>query len=573
VIRRSRRRTAEKKEGVPAAQPAGVSKKIPDNSIETGKVNKKLLIMDMTIGEAAEGIILADLKGRITYANKSFLKMFGCDSAADALWRPLASFFKSQKQAPVLIKKVLSGEGWSGTVRAVRQNGEVFYARVSVIQIINPDNTSLCIQSSFTDVTEGRRTEQRLRAMNRELLKANRKLAAMAYRDSHTGLYSHRIYDGLIEAEYQRSKRHKRPLSIMLIDVDFFKSINDVYGYIFGDAVLKQLANKFMEMTRSSDVVIRFGGEEFIIVLPETSREKALWLGRRIFQGIDRAAFGQGAKKVQIKVSAGLVSYPEDDIKSPFDMFALAEQCIKKAKSEGGSRICSPPAVGARRRSAGSPANITVIKSKLADLAARMNQSLVETIFEFARGADAENSHFMGHGVHASVLAGDIAARMGFSDDEIKKIEQAALLCNIGKLGLNKSVLYKKGEWSEADMEMYKKHIDYGLEILAMVPPLGALMPLIKYHHERWDGKGYPEALKENKIPLGARIISAADVYAALVSDRPFRKAFSERKALKIMSEESGKIFDPAVVGILREVIAGKASPRPKKTRGAKERK
>ncbi|MCD6311598.1 MAG: diguanylate cyclase, partial [Elusimicrobia bacterium] len=216
------------------------------NSVETTKLNKKLLIMDMAVGSSAEGIIITGMEGRLTYANKSFLKMFGCNSDGDALWRPLSSFFQHRKKAAELIKKARSGEGWSGTIRAVKRNGELLYARLSANTIINPDSTSLCIQLSFIDVTKERNLEQKLRAMNRELVKANKKLSQMAYRDSHTGLYSHRIYGSLIESEYQRAKRHRRPLSLMLMDVDFFKSINDVYGYIFGDVVLKQLAKKLV---------------------------------------------------------------------------------------------------------------------------------------------------------------------------------------------------------------------------------------------------------------------------------------------------------------------------------------
>ncbi len=540
-----------------------VSKKYLCNSAKIRKLNKKLLIMDMAVGSSAEGVIISGLDGRLTYANKSFLKMFGnVQDPGDVMWRPFSSFFQYRKKALEIMKKVRSGESWTGTVKAVKQNGEVFYAKVSSNLVRNSDNTPLCLQASFSDVTKDHDLEQKLKAMNRELVKANKKLSHMAYRDSHTGLYSHRIYDSLIESEYQRAKRHGRPLSLMFIDVDFFKSINDVYGYIFGDVVLKQLAKKLVETTRSSDIAIRFGGEEFIIVLPETSREKALWLGKRIFNGIAATEFGKGKNKVRLKISAGVASYPEDGMKCPADMFTLAEKFVKKAKLRGGARLCSGSDVREKRESAAQPDNITTLKKKLTALSGRMSQSLIETLFEFARGTESKDSHFIGHSKGISLLSRDIAVSMHLPETEIKKIEQAALLCNIGKTGLKKTLLSKKGKWSAGDMEAYKKHIIYGVEILALVRHLRRLIPLVRAHHERWDGMGYPEGLKGNKIPPGSRIIAVADAYTALVSDRPGRKAFSSAAALKMIMRGSGKNFDPAVVKILREVMSRRINNR-----------
>jgi len=501
------------------------------------------------------GVLMSDLDGRIIDCNDS-ITVTGGYNRKELLGMKLSELCSDSAERKKMFSE-LKEEGFvSNFSTGFRlKSGDVVDVSLSISRIKTENKTR------FLSVIFNLKETQKLEALNKEIALANRKLRRLAYRDSRTGLFTHRVYDEFVKKEYQRAKRHDRPLSLMMVDVDFFKTINDVYGHDTGDLVLKQLAQKLVSATRSSDVVIRFGGEEFVILLPETSMSKALWLGDRLLRSVVSSNFGKGKQKIKLKISAGLVSYPADDIKRASDMFAAADKCLKLAKLRGGAKICSSRDFDESRpalKTSPHSSQIAEIKDKLSRLSLRMGQALVETIFEFAKGTKGKGKYFIGHSEEVSSLARDIAAGLKLPEAEIEEIAMAAFLCNIGKIGIKSALLSKKGKWSAADMAEYKMHIKYTVEILRMVPAFRSLILLVRAHHERWDGKGYPDGTDGINIPLGARVIAVADAYTALISERPYRKAYSRAKALKIMRAGMKKNFDPFFVEILGKVLARK---------------
>ncbi len=398
-----------------------------------------------------------------------------------------------------------------------------------------------------------------MKSLNKELLKTNIKLKQLALRDSLTNLYNHRYFAEAIEAEFMRAKRHSLPLSVIMLDVDYFKSINDVYGHQFGDLVLKQLAKQLTLMVRKYDTVIRFGGEEFIIITPGAGKDIALILAQRLLEVIKLNNFGDKTHKVKLKLSVAVACFPEDKIHKGCDFIGIAEYILNKVKESGGDRVYSLDSIGKGKlsglKATEAEEDIKGLKDKLDKLTKRANQSLAEAIFAFAKTIDIKD-HYTGEHVEKTVhYAMEIAKAKNLSEEEIEKIRQAAILHDLGKIGISERILLKRKGLTPKEYEEIKKHPQIGADILRPIHFFHAIIPLILHHHERWDGKGYPYGLKGEEIPLGARIIAIADTYEALTSDRRYRKACSQKEAISKIKKVSGTQFDQEIVKVFLDII------------------
>ncbi|MEW6171346.1 MAG: HD domain-containing phosphohydrolase, partial [Candidatus Omnitrophota bacterium] len=402
------------------------------------------------------------------------------------------------------------------------------------------------------EIAQRKNTEEDKQELTKELIKTNKKLKQLALKDIHTGLFNHRYLEEIIDLEFHRAKRAYHPLSLILIDIDYFKSINDVYGHKFGDLVLKQFAIHLKKIVRRYDIIIRYGGEEFMILCPGTYRATALILAQRILDNIILENFGDGKYKVKMKLTLAVASYPEDKVVNGMGLVEIVDKIMNKAKEHGGNRIYSSLDIKKKTEIIGNnieeKGNVKILKEKLEKITKRANQGLAESIFAFAKTIELKD-HYTGEHVEKTVqYTTEIARVLGLSKDEVERIRQAAMVHDLGKIGISEKILLKKAKLTKKEFEVIKKHPQIGVDIIRPIQFLHDIIPLIFYHHERWDGKGYPSGLKGEEIPFGARIIALADVYQALTSNRPYRKAYSKQKALKIIKESSGSQFDPKVV-------------------------
>ncbi len=411
----------------------------------------------------------------------------------------------------------------------------------------------------FASVLERRRMDEDIQNLNKELLKANGKLKQLALRDPHTGLYNHRYFEDVITSEFVRAKRHDHPLSVIMLDIDYFKSINDVYGHHFGDLVLKQLSVQLKRMVRKYDTVIRFGGEEFIIITPGAGQEIALILAQRLLEVIKLYNFGDKQHKVKLKLSVAVAAFPEDKIVRGIDFIKITEYILSKAKEIGGDRVYSSRDLKRKkpllRRKHDRAADVKLLRGKLGKLTKRTNESLAEAIFAFAKTIEIKD-HYTGAHVEKTVhYATKIAEALGLTKEEAEKIRQASILHDLGKVGISEKILLKKTKLTKKEYEAIKNHSQIGVDILRPIHFFHEILPLILHHHERWDGKGYPEGLKEEETPIGARIIAVADAYEALTSDRRYRRACSKKIAVEKIKKSSGTQFDPKIVKEFLEVL------------------
>jgi HD-GYP domain-containing protein (c-di-GMP phosphodiesterase class II) len=267
--------------------------------------------------------------------------------------------------------------------------------------------------------------------------------------------------------------------------------------------------------------------------------------------------FGDKKNEVKLKISMSVVSYPEDRANNAMDMVKTAEQLLSNAKQDGGGRVYSTLDKKRRHKehNHSNAAEVSLLRQRLEKLNRQANQNLVESIFAFAKTLEVKD-HYTGEHTEKTVkYATDIASALALTRHEIDTIRQAAILHDLGKVGISENILNKKSKLTKKELEEIRRHPSIAADILRPVHILNAIIPLILHHHERWDGKGYPDGLKGEEIPVGARIVAIADVYQALISNRPYRKAFSKKDAIKIIEDASGTQFDPKIAGIFLGII------------------
>ena len=391
----------------------------------------------------------------------------------------------------------------------------------------------------------------------KKLLALQKRFKRLSLEDSHTGLYNHRYLMYRIDAEFARAKKINLPLSVLMVDLDYFKSINDTYGHRFGDLVLWQFARQLKRTLRKEDVTARFGGDEFVVILVDTNNVTAKVVGRKILERISEYAFGNKKYSINLKISIGIASYPVHKAQKAIDLIDIADRNLNVAKEFGGGRLILSAGNKEGRKELGreDEKRVSVLKKRVANLAKRANQSLVEAIYALAKTMKFKD-RYSGKNIEKSLyFAKEIAKAAGFMPREVNLIGHAAMLHDLGKVGIKENILFKEGKLEKSEYKKVKAHPQIAIDILRPIHFLRDVLPWIAHHHERWDGKGYPDGLKGEEIPLGSRIIAITDVYQALISNRSYRRAYGKKKVIKIIKEASGTKFDPKIVDIFLNIL------------------
>lgn len=409
------------------------------------------------------------------------------------------------------------------------------------------------------------------KALNMQWLSLSNKtlitrLKELSLKDPLTGLYNYRYLRERLFSEFKRAKRYINPLSIVMVDIDYFKSVNDIYGHQYGDLIIKEIAHTLIKFSRSFDIVTRYGGEEFIILLPDTNKEGAIISAERLLYRISEHIFDEKSNKIKLKVSMGISSFPEDGANTESEFLDFADKALRSAKELGGNRLFTFKRISdndiKKITQRGGKDNIYKLKEKLSKLENRVNQTLLESIYAFAKTIEAKDYYTGEHAENMVALAVMIGKALNLSGYEIDNLEHAAILHDLGKIGIPDNILHKKGKLSSKEYTIIKKHPQIGAEIIRSIHFLKDVAPIVLYHHERFDGMGYSSGLKGNEIPLGARIIAIADVYQALISDRPYRKAYSKKDALKIIADSAESHLDPDIVKVFLSAMKPKKNRR-----------
>lgn len=416
---------------------------------------------------------------------------------------------------------------------------------------LNPEELKLALKRALK--------MQKLSSDNRGLLE---KLKSLSLTDSHTGLYNHRYLMERLAKEIARARRYIFPLSILMLDIDYFKSINDIYGHQYGDSILKEFGMFLTLMARENDIVVRYGGEEFVILLPDTNKEGAILFGHRLLERISRHVFDPQGKKLMLKVSIGQSGFPEDGIDTADGLVNAADNALQNAKKLGRNRLSTSKKLIEKdieniikKRKEGK---IKQIKEKISRIAERADKPVLESIHAFAKAIKARDHYTVEHVKAMVSLVTELGRKMKLPPEKIKDLEHAAILHDLGKVGISDKILHKRSRLTKGEYEKIKKHPEIGGDIVKPIRSLDGVIPMILFHHERYDGLGYSSGLKGERIPIGARIVAIADAYQALISDRPYRKAYGQKEAIEIIKSGSGSQFDPQVVRAFLKIAGGK---------------
>jgi len=540
----------------------GLIQDITERKYIARELEKRQQDLEIILDSVPALIFYKDRENRMVHINKIFAEFMGLKKekiegkSCFELWpRDLAEhYWRDDKEV------IESGKPKLGIVEPMGTTKGEIWVQTDKIPYRDEKGDIAGVIGFAIDITDRKRAEEKLVELNRELVRSNERLSQLALRDPHTGLFNHRYLQDVIEAEFYRAKRYAHPFSVMLLDVDYFKSINDVYGHIFGDLVLKQLARQLKRLVRQYDIVVRYGGEEFMIISPGIDRSGVLRLAQRLLDAINLYNFGDKTHTVKIKLSIAVASYPEDKVVKGIDLVEITDQILNKVKDYGGNNVYSSLDIKKKtQRSFKKPkSDIGFLKGKIEKLTRRSNQNLIEAVFAFAKTIELKDQYTGEHVEKTVSFATEISRALNLPEDEVELIKQAAMLHDLGKIGISEKILIKKSKLVKEEFEEIKRHPQIGVDIIRPIKFFHNIIPLILYHHERWDGRGYPSGLKGEEIPIGARIVAIADAYQALTSNRPYRKAYSQEKALKLIKKGSGFQFDPMIVTKFLQIIKQK---------------
>jgi diguanylate cyclase (GGDEF)-like protein len=356
----------------------------------------------------------------------------------------------------------------------------------------------------------------------------------LALTDPLTGLGNHRHFHERLQRELTQAEHDGAAVSLCLVDIDDFKRINDRFGHPVGDRVLGQIAARLRQGGES----FRLGGDEFAVLLPGLRERDAVAVARSIVERIGAAALEQVG---EVTVSAGVATFPVQGVGRD-ELIRLADSALYWAKEDGKNRARTYEAT-------------TLELSQLQQLAEGPDRAArYRAAASLAKAVDARDAYTGSHSERVGELAARIARRLGFEETQVELTRLAASLHDLGKLAIPEEILRKPGALNESERLVLQRHPQIGhrmLESLGVEP----IADWVLHHHERWDGAGYPDRLRAEEIPLGARIIFVADAWDAMTSERVYRKPLSEREAMAELERCAGTQFDPIVVGAFYEEL------------------
>jgi diguanylate cyclase (GGDEF)-like protein/putative nucleotidyltransferase with HDIG domain len=349
----------------------------------------------------------------------------------------------------------------------------------------------------------------------------------LALTDPLTGLGNHRSFHERLQHELASAEEESVALSLCLLDIDDFKTVNDRFGHPVGDAVLRQVAARL----RQGGEAFRLGGDEFAVLLPGLDGRQAVSVARSI---VERVGAIEVERVGPVTVSAGVATYPVQGVGRD-ELIRLADSALYWAKEDGKNRA----------RTYEAAALLLPDLERLADGPDR--SARYRAAASLAKAVDARDAYTGSHSERVSDLAARIARRLGADEPQIELARLAGRLHDLGKLAIPEEILRKPETLNEAERVVLERHPQIGYR---MLDSLGVepIAQWVLHHHERWDGRGYPDQLCGEQIPLGARIIFVADAYDAMTSERVYRKPLSPREALDELERCAGSQFDPVIV-------------------------
>ena len=370
--------------------------------------------------------------------------------------------------------------------------------------------------------------------------------------DPLTGVATRQAVLDRVEEELERAARYRHPLSVIMVDLDHFKRLNDDHGHLAGDMVLRRIGRTLADSVRTTDCAGRYGGEEFLVVLPETDADEAAAVAEKLRRIVARDAIRlPDGELVSVTLSAGVAGGLGDHLR-PDALVRDADAALYSAKALGRDQVYV-------FRETGDDGTI-----RRAPIAAEARNRAVDVgRLAMAAAQDALLRSLAGRPSWAgrpSTLIAEASIALGRAIDlpagELERIRTASLLHDLGKLAIPDEILAKPGDLAAAEWRVVTEHPKVGQVVLEQAGALRDAARIVLHHHEWYDGRGYPHGLAGTEIPIGARIVSIVDAYEAMIAGRPYRAAISHHEAIAELRRQAGIQFDPELVELFAEVFA-----------------
>jgi diguanylate cyclase (GGDEF)-like protein/putative nucleotidyltransferase with HDIG domain len=418
-----------------------------------------------------------------------------------------------------------------------------------------------------------------------------------AITDGLTGVKTHRFFMEALSGEWKRATRASRPFTLILMDLDRFKFVNDFYGHVAGDTVIQRVAQILSEHCRRSDVVARYGGDEFVILMPETDLEQGHVLAGKLRNWI---ATDPLLLERNVTPSLGVATFPTHG-STPQELIQVADASMYLSKHHGGNAVSTADHVDPNERKkwksdvleaylgvtlkrlfTTGPGAFEEIHNRIEQFAKSVSETelegpdqnqdaarayeplppiVMDTLTSLALAVDAKDQFTQGHSQKVAAYAVLIAEGIGLDGPEVEEIRLGAMLHDIGKVGISDTILNKNGPLDSEQWETMKKHVDFGAQLLEPLAGTERIRAMVEHHHEFYDGSGYLNGLAGKEIPLGARIITIADAYDTITSQRTYKQEHSSEEAFKELERCAGIQFDPELVPVFIAQLRNLPSP------------
>lgn len=486
-------------------------------------VSRALFVSELILLTTVNAVVVADRRGRVVAVNRAFEEMTGL-RRRDVVGRPLAAVGPTGR---LLEEALRTGEGKRDQKVSWHSSGGT--SRCLAVDVLPWRDRRGRVVGGMAVVRDVTAQWER----QRELAVQVEQLRELADRDGLTGLYNHRTFMEFLAQAVDEARAARRSLALLMIDLDHFKVYNDTLGHPQGDRLLVEFARVLAGCVRETDLVARYGGDEFTVMLAGADSTAAVEVAERIRGTVARYPF-PGREVLpdgRLTVSIGLAFYPSS-ARTCADLVRRADAALYEAKRTARNRV-------------------EVYYSALEELRETLageRGALITTVKSLLAVINARDRYTFHHSEQVVRYSTWIGRGLGLEGDPLRQLRVAALVHDLGKIQVDPAILTKPGPLTPAEWEQIRQHPIHGANILRPVPALASVIPAVLHHHERWDGKGYPDGLAGEQIPLPARIIAVADAFDAMTTDRPYRPALTEEGAARELRRGAGSQFDPAVV-------------------------
>lgn len=481
---------------------------------------------------AIEGIYQTTPGGKYLRLNPALARMYGYDDPEQVkteLQDIAGSLYVSPTRRAEFVALALGDQPVENFVSEIRQkNGATIWISENARCVRDSDGEVLYFEGTVENVTARVLLEQERESMLLDALDR-------ADRDPLTGLLNHRAFHKRLTEEADRAQRTGTKLAVAVLDLDNFKFFNDAYGHVAGDAVLRTVTSTLRTCCRSYDILSRFGGDEFAILVPDATLEHAHQFAQRIKSAMAETGFAPAGydTRIPLGVTVGVALFPDEAV-SRTDVIELADRRLRRAKTGGDQDgVCE----------------------QLRSIYSRSHSGF-SILDALVTAVDNKDRYTRRHSEDVTIHCLSIGHELGLAEQELERLQLSALLHDVGKIGVPDAILRKPGQLTESEMAAVQQHAQMGAMIVSAVPGFNDVLDGIRHHHERWDGRGYPEALSREEIPQIARIMAVADAFSAMTTSRPYRTGMPVEQAMSILDAGSGVQWDPECVAAFRRARA-----------------